>query len=225
MNSTESILRLDGLSEQAAACQSAETQPIPPPMLLALCASFGSESGWRADVLAGAATGAAWLLMRFDAAQGRLVLQTLAADAHSAEPALLVLKLVPDMSGALAHIAWDRVYAAYQEAVHAASEGLGVSADELGQALLLDVRRAGVFENATATLPGASWRDPAQVGRWAAELPLTREVIVYCIYGHEVGRATALRLRAAGISARYLHGGIDAWTIAGRPLQARGEQP
>ena len=62
------------------------------------------------------------------------------------------------------------------------------------------------------------------MGRWATELPLTREVIVYCIYGHEVGRATALRLRAAGINARYLHGGIDAWTIAGRPLQNRGEQ-
>ncbi len=32
--------------------------------------------------------------------------------------------------------------------------------------------------------------------------------------------ATALRLRAAGLNARFLHGGIDAWQAAGRPLVA-----
>ena len=48
-----------------------------------------------------------------------------------------------------------------------------------------------------------------------------REVVVYCVYGHEVGRATALRLRAAGLKARYLRGGIDGWQAAGRPLTAR----
>jgi Fe-Mn family superoxide dismutase len=31
------------------------------------------------------------------------------------------------------------------------------------------------------------------------------------VYGHEVGRATALRLRAAGIDAHFLRGGIDGW--------------
>jgi superoxide dismutase, Fe-Mn family len=41
---------------------------------------------------------------------------------------------------------------------------------------------------------------------------------VYCVYGHEVGRVTALRLQAAGLKARYLVGGIDAWQAAGRPL-------
>jgi Fe-Mn family superoxide dismutase len=45
---------------------------------------------------------------------------------------------------------------------------------------------------------------------------------VYCVYGHEVGRVTALRLRAAGVDARYLHGGIDGWVAAGRPTQAKG---
>jgi Fe-Mn family superoxide dismutase len=43
-------------------------------------------------------------------------------------------------------------------------------------------------------------------------------VVVYCVFGHEVGRSTALRLRAAGLNARYLRGGIDGWQAAGRPL-------
>jgi Fe-Mn family superoxide dismutase len=47
-------------------------------------------------------------------------------------------------------------------------------------------------------------------------------VIVYCVYGHEVGRATALRLRAAGLKARYLRGGIDGWQTAGRALNPKG---
>ncbi len=67
-------------------------------------------------------------------------------------------------------------------------------------------------------LPGARWCDPASVATWADELPPAREVVVYCVYGHEVCRATALRLRAAGVNARYLRGGIDGWQAAGRPL-------
>ena len=67
-------------------------------------------------------------------------------------------------------------------------------------------------------IPGAQWRDPAHVAEWSAELPPDREVIVYCVYGHEVGRATAMRLRAAGVNARYLHGGIDGWQAAGETL-------
>ena len=46
---------------------------------------------------------------------------------------------------------------------------------------------------------------------------------MYCVYGHEVGRRTAMRLRALGVDARFLEGGIDAWQCAGRPLQAKGE--
>ena len=67
-------------------------------------------------------------------------------------------------------------------------------------------------------IPGARWCDPATVGQWARELPADRDIVVYCVYGHEVGRVTAMRLRAAGLRARYLRGGIDAWQAAGRPL-------
>jgi len=44
---------------------------------------------------------------------------------------------------------------------------------------------------------------------------------VYCVYGHEVGRSTALRLRAQGINARFLKGGIDEWQKANLPLVDR----
>jgi Fe-Mn family superoxide dismutase len=43
-------------------------------------------------------------------------------------------------------------------------------------------------------------------------------------YGHEVGRSTAMRLRAAGLNARYLRGGIDGWQAAGRPLIDKPEE-
>ena len=87
--------------------------------------------------------------------------------------------------------------------------------------MLLDVRRAGVFEQATAMIPGASWFDPSAVDRWASELPEGRSVVVYCVYGHEVGRSTAMRLRAMGLDARYLRGGFDGWQAGGRPVEPK----
>ena len=86
---------------------------------------------------------------------------------------------------------------------------------------MLDVRRAGVYAGATSRLPGATWHDPGSVESWASSLPADRDVVVYCVYGHEVGRATALRLRAAGLRARYLQGGIDGWQAAGRSLETK----
>jgi Fe-Mn family superoxide dismutase len=56
------------------------------------------------------------------------------------------------------------------------------------------------------------------VSSWSSSLPQDKPVVVYCVYGHEVGRSTAMRLRAAGVNARFLQGGIDGWKAAGRPL-------
>lgn len=123
----------------------------------------------------------------------------------------------------MANIAWTKVYERYQQAVHAASDGLAATSDEVDPArlIVLDVRRDAMYEQAATVLPGACWRDPARVSEWAAELPAGSEVLVYCIYGHEVGRTTALRLQAQGIQARFLAGGIDGWTRDGRTLQAK----
>ena len=121
-----------------------------------------------------------------------------------------------------ATVVWDTVRERYQDTVHGAGDGLAADDAPIDQPIVLDVRRAGVFEQASAMLPGAVWRDPARVGEWAGELPADREVIVYCVFGHEVSRNAVLQLRAAGVNARYLAGGIDAWQKSGQSVQAKG---
>ena len=121
----------------------------------------------------------------------------------------------------MANINWSPAYARYQAAVHAASEPLAATRDDVPQALIFDVRRAGVYADAKDMVAGAQWRDPALVDDWAPQLPRAQPVVVYCVYGHEVGRATAMRLRASGVDARFLEGGIDAWKSASLPLQPK----
>jgi superoxide dismutase, Fe-Mn family len=196
---------------------------IVPAMQLALDANFGSVAQWRDDFTTQAqrllATGG-FVRLVFQPGNGRLINQTQGAN----DVELLTLEIhanqALELPAWLDHIDWVAPYAAYQHAVHAASAALGGRAQDVDGAVLVDVRRAGVFAKARHMLPGAQWRDPALVAQWAPELPQDRPVLVYCIYGHEVGRATALRLHAVGVQARFLLGGIDEWSAAGRPLQA-----
>jgi Fe-Mn family superoxide dismutase len=116
---------------------------------------------------------------------------------------------------------WANVYARYQAAVQHDSTPWAAGRQQVGGAVLVDVRRAAVYAQAETQLPGAHWRNPAQVDQWAGTLPAGRPVLVYCVYGHEVSRATALRLRAAGVDARFLDGGLHAWQAAGGPLAPR----
>jgi len=43
-------------------------------------------------------------------------------------------------------------------------------------------------------------------------------VVVFCFYRYEVGQSTAAILRANGIDARFLAGGIQDWKADGRPM-------
>jgi len=210
-----------------------------PPMALALAANFGSFERWREEFVAmGKAPGAGsgWVLLAFQPSEGTLVNQWSSDSTQAPAGATPILALdmhehshnldVGAAAGAhvdafMANIDWTKVYGRYQVAVHDASEPLGAGQDEIAGAVLLDVRRAGAFEQSTTTIPGAEWRDPAQVAEWSRELHGKGEVVVYCVYGHEVGRATAMRLRAAGVNARYLRGGIDGWRTAGRALKPK----
>ena len=230
-------------------------QPLVPALDLALSASFGSVAAWRDEFVAmGRALGggSGWVLLSFQPRDGSLVNQWASDHGHALAGAVPLLAL--DMyehayhldhgaaAGAyvdafMAHIDWAAVYARYQQAVHAAGDALaseagqmeGAQVGTLDGALLLDVRRAGVYAQAATRIPGAQWQDPAAVGQWgaalAASLPAGQPVVVYCVYGHEVSRATALRLRAAGLQARFLQGGIDGWARAGRPLEAKAAGP
>ena len=196
-----------------------------PAMALALDASFGSVERWRTEfaALAQAPGRAGGVVLAFSPADARLVNRgdPDAAAAPGGFVPLLRLERQAPLDSFLASIDWADVYARYQRAVEQASEGFGAGHDELSGALVLDVRRQAMFEQSATRLPGADWRDPARVAAWSGEIPAGRPVVVYCIYGHEVGRATALRLRAAGVDARFLQGGIDGWQAAGRALEAK----
>lgn len=231
------------LHELYFASLSGNGQAPEPAMELALTANFGSLARWRDEFSACAkalAGGSGWMLLVFLPLEGCLVNQW--ASDHTQAVAGGVPLLALDMyehayhmdfgaaAGAyvdtcMAAIDWAALYARYQAAVHAASEPYGADPAELAGTTLLDVRRAGVFEQAGTMLPEARWRDPGAVAQWAGELPGDRAVTVYCVYGHEVSRSTVLRLRAAGVNARFLRGGIDAWTQAGRPLEQRATKP
>ena len=215
-------------------------QTLVPAMTLALEANFGSVARWRSEFVAmGKALGggSGWVLLSFIPRDGTLVNQWAADHTNALAGAVPILAL--DMyehayhmdygaaAGAyvdafMGNIDWAQVYERYQVAVHGASELFAAGQDDLGKAQVLDVRRAGVFGKAETLIAGASWRDPATVAAWAREMPRDKEIVVYCVYGHEVGRATALRLRAQGANARFLRGGIDAWQAAGRPIDPKG---
>lgn len=207
-----------------------------PAMQLALDANFGSAHRWREAFVACAKAlggGAGWMLLVFQPREGTLRNRRAAEHPQALAGGVPILAL--DMSERAGHldigaaagdhvdafmsnIDWAAVHGRYQRAVHAASEPFGASPDEVGTALVFDVRRAAVFEQALTMLPGARWRDPAAVAAWSAELPADRDVVVYCVHGHDVSRATAMRLRAAGVNARYLRGGIDGWQSARCPM-------
>lgn len=216
-----------------------------PAAKLMLEANFGSFERWREEFIAmGKALGggSGWVLLVFQPREGSLVNQWAADHTHAVAGGVPILAL--DMyehayhmdygaaAGAyvdafMGNIDWAAVYGRYQRAVHATSEAFGADQDEIGDAQVFDVRRAGVFEQARTMIPGARWCDPSAVATWSAELPTDRDVVVYCVYGHEVGRVTAMRLRAAGVNARYLRGGIDGWQSAQRPLvdKPAGQMP
>lgn len=82
---------------------------------------------------------------------------------------------------------------------------------------LVDVRRAPAFEVAGRMIAGAVRRAPDRVEQWAATFTGC-EVVVYCVHGHEVSQDAATALRALGLKARFLEGGIEAWLAAGLPV-------
>ena len=224
------------LHELYFASLAANPQAMTPAMALALSANFGSVERWQEEFVAmGKALGggSGWVVLTFEPREGTLTNQWAADHTHAIAGGVPILALdmyehayhmdfgaaaAAYVDAFMAHLEWAAVYQRYQAAVHAASEPFRITTLDVDATLVLDVRRAGIFEAADQMIPGASWRDPAAVGQWGPELPKDRDVVVYCVYGHEVGRSTAMRLRAAGVKARFLEGGIDGWRKAGQPL-------
>lgn len=83
---------------------------------------------------------------------------------------------------------------------------------------LLDVRRERARREDGTELGGARWLDPAAWLDWKDDVPADRPAVLYCAHGHEISQGLTAALRAMGVDARHLDGGIAAWKAAGRPV-------
>lgn len=86
--------------------------------------------------------------------------------------------------------------------------------------LIIDVRKTPAFDADARMIAGAIRRDPASIATWPEELSSLaqgRDIVVYCVHGHEVSQGAATHLAAAGFNASYLEGGIEAWKSDGAP--------
>ncbi len=75
---------------------------------------------------------------------------------------------------------------------------------------LLDVRRDAPFEASPKMLAGAIRCAPQHVENWAQQNAshASRELVVYCVYGHNVSADATAQLRALGWNAHALAGGF-----------------
>ena len=78
--------------------------------------------------------------------------------------------------------------------------------------LLLDVRREGKFVESPYLIAGARRCAPEDVAAFAAAqgaLNPQREIVAYCVYGHNVSADAVATLRVAGLNASILVGGME----------------
>lgn len=83
--------------------------------------------------------------------------------------------------------------------------------------LLFDTCRHEAFAASERVIAGAKWRSHREVDAWAPEIPVGAEVVVNCLHGHQMSQSSVARLRARGVRARQLAGGIEAYIDAGGP--------
>ncbi|MES2951009.1 MAG: chromate resistance protein ChrB domain-containing protein [Pseudomonadota bacterium] len=88
--------------------------------------------------------------------------------------------------------------------------------------LVLDVRRQARFDESPRLLAGAQRCAPEDVAALAASRP-AGEVLVYCVYGHNVSEEAAAALQAAGWRAQPIAGGIEGGQDGADDAQAIGQ--
>jgi rhodanese-related sulfurtransferase len=89
---------------------------------------------------------------------------------------------------------------------------------------IVDVRTDEDFGALPALVPSAARRKFDAVEAWAPEL-LGQPAIILCRLGGGISAGVAAWLRAAGIAAETLEGGVEAWAQAGHPLLAEASLP
>ena len=89
---------------------------------------------------------------------------------------------------------------------------------------LIDVRIDEDYAAAPALIPGSFRRPFASVEAWATELR-PGPAIVTCHLGGALSAGVAARLRARGIAAEILEGGVEAWIGNGHPVVPEASLP
>lgn len=87
--------------------------------------------------------------------------------------------------------------------------------------LILDVRRKSDYDSSSEIVPGSTWKDPEKIADWLDAVPGNRDVVIYCVRGGSVSNSVLDRLRAAGVQARYIEGGIEGWKTGGGTTAAK----
>lgn len=82
-------------------------------------------------------------------------------------------------------------------------------------ALVFDVRREADYAASNETIPGALWKNPDKIDAWIGAVPRTLDVVIYCVRGGSVSNSVVDRLQAAGVKARFIEGGLEAYKAAG----------
>ncbi len=224
------------------------TGPLKPGGLsVAFPRDFGSFERWATEFTAigkSLGGGSGWALCAWSTRENRLVNHWSADHTHLMAGTLPILALdmyehsyhmdfganaAAYVEAFMRNIDWDKANARYACALEQVTHQLSItSAEVLGDHdghHMIDVRRAGAYQAAQDLIAGATWRDPEKVAQWSGTLPPGKPVVVYCVYGHEVGQSTAAILRAKGVDARFLAGGYTDWKAAGLPLQMKQACP
>lgn len=88
-------------------------------------------------------------------------------------------------------------------------------------AFILDVRREADYRASNEALPGAIWKNPETIDAWVGALPRTQDVVIYCVRGGGVSNSVVDALQAAGVKARFIEGGLEAYKAAGGKIVAK----
>jgi rhodanese-related sulfurtransferase len=91
--------------------------------------------------------------------------------------------------------------------------------------IVADVRRRKVYDSEDSVVPGAIWFDHMKTDDLAALDTHGRDLVIYCVHGHQVSQSATAALRATGKDVRVLRGGIEAWKSAGLPTRRRESLP
>lgn len=97
-----------------------------------------------------------------------------------------------------------------------------VAVQDVADEVLLDVREADEF--AWGRVPNSVHIPLYELPARLHELPEHRPLSVICKVGARSAQAT-MWLRAQGVDARNVRGGVVAWAQAGLPLESNGPTP